>query len=56
MQIFGNVRTTISNIFGVLSDLADACTSLFFGIKSDGSNSAITFGQVFMGVLQKIGQ
>lgn len=55
-QIFGNVRTTVSNIFNVLWDLANAFTSLFYGVKSDSSSSALTFGQVFMYTLQKIGQ
>lgn len=55
-QAFWNISNAVSNIFGVLSDLWDAFSSLFYWIKSDGSSSAITFWQVFSAVLQKIWQ
>lgn len=55
-QTVWNISTAVSRIFGVLSDLWDAFSDLFFWIKSDWSSSAVTFWQIFAAVLQKIWQ
>lgn len=55
-QIFETVWIVADNIITVLQDVGQTCLELFFWIKSDWSNSAITFWQIFMAVLQKIWQ
>ena len=56
IQIFQVVATVSQNIIWLLQNVWEFCMSLFFWIKQDWSNSAITFGQIFMSVLQKIWQ
>ena len=55
-QLFDNITTTADSIITVLQDVWNTCLELFFWIKQDWSNSAITFWQIFMAVLQKVWQ
>ena len=55
-QIFQVVATVSQNIIWLIKNVWEFCMSLFYGIKQDWSNSAITFWQIFMAVLQKIWQ
>lgn len=56
IQIFQIVSSVASNIIWIIKNVGEFCLSLFFWIKSDWSNSALTFWQIFMAVLQKVWQ